>query len=301
MNRLRVAILALLVFSGILPGQSVIPQAVNETINLAPRAKKGDLQQYLLTFEVSRPDANGIVDRVTTDYLAYSQVCQSNTPERGIEYMLTVDSFTIGTSRKPGEPERDLKTAYQFDGYVIRWLIDRQLRAQGDCFDTEVRLRDDQLFVEGSELLIHLSYIRLWEEARFLLGNELKKIGDSASLSLPAPLCYDVPGVIKQHHVKLARQVFELSGITQFRGRACAVVKVHPSQSIVDADLANLPGASMPAKGSLSLGGELLISLDKGQILQAAWSTRTQVLVEKPDGSAARSDARDVYLLRQLN
>lgn len=300
-SRLRIAILALFVFSGILPGQSVIPQAVNETINLAPRAKKGDLQQYLLTYEISRMLPDGTVMSIKTDYLNYSQVCTSNSPEAGISYQITVDSLVIGTGRKPGEPEGLLQTAHQFDGYTFKWNFNRKVRIENGCYDFQVPLPDYLGFVEGWEFQVHMAYVQLWEQGRFLLGRQLAKVGDTASFSIGAPICIGIPDVVKSHRLSLSRQRFELTGISNYKGRACAVVKVHESSAPTFVDLATIPDSTFVARGKTSLAGELWISLDKGAIVQAIWRTRTDAAYEDPRFKGTTSHVSDIYWLRQLN
>lgn len=292
----------IVLFCAALAAQSVIPQAVKETVNLAPRAKKGELQKYLLTYEIARLKDDGSVNSLTTDYLAFSQVCQANTPEAGIRYQVTIDSFAIGTSRKLDEKERECLIATQFDGYTFPWNFDRTLRTKNGALDIGVSITEPQVTVEGLEFLLHFNYIRLWEQARFSLARQLNRIGDSATLTIRAPFRQSLEGVIREHKITFAPQTFELGSVSTYKGRPCAVVKLLPSSSPIRANLAvTKTAADLIGEGTMSLVGELWISLESGQIVRARWQARTVATLTTADGRTAPSHSIETYSLEQLN
>ncbi len=292
----------ILLICAALAAQSVIPQAVKETVNLAPRAKKGDLQKYLLTYEIARLKNDGSINSLTTDYLAFSQVCMANSPEAGIRYQITIDSFAIGTSRRLDEKERECQIAPQFDGYTFPWSFDRTIRTKNGDLDLGVSITEPQVTVEGLEFLLHFTYLRLWEQARFSLARQLTKIGDSAILTIPAPFRRSLENVIREFKIGFSPQTYELGSVSTYKGRPCAVVKLLPSTSPIRANLAvTKTAADLIGDGTLSLVGELWISLDSGQIVRARWQGRTVSTLTTADGKAVPSHSIETYNLDQLN
>lgn len=285
-----------------LAAQSVIPQAVKETVNLAPRAKKSDLQKYLLTYEIARLNDDGSINSLTTDYLAFSQVCMANTPEAGIRYQVTIDSFAIGTSRRTDEKERECQIAPQFDGYTFPWSFDRTIRTKNGDLDIGVSITEPQVTVEGLEFLLHFNYLRLWEQARFSLARQLTKIGDSATLTIPAPFRQSLANVIREHKISFSPLTFELGSISSYKGRPCAVVKLLPSTSPIRANLAvTKTAADLIGEGTLALVGELWIALDSGQIVRARWQARSVATITAADGRKVPSQSIESYNLDQIN
>ncbi len=291
-----------LLLSSVLGAQSVIGQAVKETINLAPRVKKGDLQRYWLEINRAMYGEDDSLNALKTDYLAFSQVCTGNTPESGLSYSMTIDSLLIGQYRRPNEHPPQLHTLALFDSHSYPVSISRKLHASSGCYELDFRLRPEMRVMEGWDVTEYLTYAQLLEQMRFSLGQQLKKIGDTAVFALPAPICHTLPRVFYNYRFDLKPLTLELAALSSFKNRPCALVKIRPSQSNLNLNVSgveNKPGVQIDAK--LTLQAELLVALDNGQIVSATLSERVFGTTSAEGASPSQSRYQRILAFKQLN
>ncbi len=282
-------------------GQSTIPTAVKETLNLSPRCKKGDMQRYELQVEnfVLGEDASPTSFR--KDLLSFTQYCTSNTPEAGLEYRIAVDSFMVGAYRSVDQPEVPLMIVKQLDGFQYLSRITRSLPEKNGCYDHGLSFPDSLRYIEIYDLVEDYRYLRLIEQFRFTAGLRLSKIGDTVRISLPGPICEKINGVINLSKIELAPQLLELTGLTKYGSTPCAIVTLRPSTSKASLDIYNRAGLPLVGNGTMALAAMFTVSLDDGDILSATITERSDSNMKGLDGNLRLNRRHRTLRLRQLN
>lgn len=298
---MRLSVILALLVPSLLFGQSTIPKAVTETVNLSPRCKKGDLQTYEYSIETRYLNEDATPKSQRKDVVAYSQYCASNTPERGVEYKITIDSFAVGTNETMTQTIARNQSVKQLDGYPISSRITRTLPVKGGCYDTELNFPDSLHYVEIYEFTEYYRYLRLLEQLRFSAGIKLSKVGDTAVVAFPAPICYSIEQVIDSFHLDLAPQVLELTGLTSLGKRACALVTIKPSTSPFRVYMWTGTEATFVTVGSLTISGTFLVALDDGDILKASILDRSDAIITVPGGKSGPNRRLRGFTLRQTN
>ncbi len=298
---MKLLVILVLLVPTLLLGQSVIPKAVNETVNITSRAKKGDLQRYEVWFETRSLGEDGSPISYKRDHLAYSQYCAVNTPEKGLEYKVTIDSFAVGFNGPAENPDLRLQTVRQLDGYPISWQLSRSLPKKGDCYDLGLVIPDSLIYVEIFEFSEAYKYPRLIEQLRASAGSQLNKIGDSVRIAFPDPVCLKVEKVVNDYRLKLAPMVLELTGLTNIQNRACAIVYVRPSTSPLKIEYWAGPTASYLWDGTLTISASFLVALDDGDILAAKITERGDAQITGTTGRTAPDHRVKTFEIRQLN
>ncbi|TFH65445.1 MAG: hypothetical protein E4G91_02465 [Candidatus Zixiibacteriota bacterium] len=107
---MRKLILFFLVLNASLWAQAVVPQTAKDTLDLTPRCKRGDAQVYRLALETVTLDDEGKPAGVKRNRIDYMQLCLANSPDSGLIYEITVDSFSIGSPQAVGEEPRDSRS-----------------------------------------------------------------------------------------------------------------------------------------------------------------------------------------------
>ncbi|MBK7091860.1 MAG: hypothetical protein IPH59_09075 [bacterium] len=295
-------IVTLILFAPILLfGQSAIPKAVNETVNVTSRAKKGDLQRYEVWVESRALSENSTPLTYKRDLLAFSQYCASNTPEKGLDYKITIDSFAVGQNGPAEKPDLRLQTVRQLDGFSIPSMLTRAIPKKGECYDQGIVIPDSLIYVEIFDFAEAYKYARLIEQLRYSAASQLTKIGDSAKVTIPYPLCMKIESVVRDYKLNLAPMVLELTGLTNVQNRPCAIVYLHPSTSPLSIEHWAGPTASYYWEGSLTITASFLIALDDGDILAAKVSERGDAQVSGPNGKVSPSHRVRNFEFRQIN
>lgn len=298
---MRLTVILALLVPSLLLGQSSIPKAVTETVNLAPRFKKGNVQAYEFSIETRMMNDDGTPKSQRKDVVAYSQYCAANTPERGLEYKLTIDSFAVGTFEAMTQTIARNQRIKQLDGYAIPSKISRKLPATGGCYETDLYFPDSLHYVEVYEFVEYYRYLRLVEQLRFSAGLQLSKVGDTAVVEFKAPWCYKVEKVVNNFRMDMAPQVLELTGLTSLGSRPCAIVSIRPSISPYRVDIWTGTEHTYYTAGSLTISGNFLVALDDGEILKATLLERADNKTVLPDNSSKPSQRLRGFTLRQTN
>lgn len=294
-------IVALLILApSILVAQSVIPKAVGETLNLSPRCKKGDLQRYEVKREMRKLNPDGSPRTHKHDIIAFTQYCRSNTPENGVDYSITVDSFAVGINLNMDEAVREPERILQFDGRSMSSKFNRTIPVKDGCYTIETNFLDTMKYAEVYDFRELYIYTRILEQFRFSAGLQLSKVGDQATISMPA-ICHKIPEVINNFRLEPTKFVLELTGIGKYGNRPCALISIKPATAAISVSIWAGGAYSFEGKGTVEISGNFVIALDDGDIVSADISERSDVNLVDPDKKAAMNSAAKIISLRQLN
>jgi len=142
--------------------------------------------------------------------------------------------------------------------------------------------------------------IELLEQVRFAAADWLRTIGDSLTVPLPGPICYEIPKVIKEFRSEQEPYHLSFSGITQYGRHVCALVEVESRPSPLAIEFAATEG-TWTGSGSTWFTGEFLVSLNNGDIVRATLRERMVATQKYPDDSTVPNPVMLVTELRQLN
>lgn len=298
---MKLIVILLLITPSLLFGQSAIPKAVTETLNITSRAKKGDLQRYEVWVEARALSENSTPLTYKRDLLAFSQYCAANTPEKGLDLKVTIDSFSVGQNGPAENPDRRLQTVRQLDGFQIPSMLTRAIPKKGECYDLGLVIPDSLIYVEIFDFAETYKYARLVEQLRYSAASQLTKIGDSVKISIPYPVCLKIESVVRDYKLDLAPMVLELTGLTNIQNRPCAIVYLHPTISPLNIELWAGPTASYFWEGSLTITASFLVALDDGDILAAKVTERGDAQVTGPNGRVSPSHRVKNFEFRQIN
>lgn len=298
--RLIIALLMLMLIPSVLTAQSAIPKAVSETLNLSPRCKKGDLQRYEVKRDMDKLNEDGTLRSHKHDITAFTQYCSSNTPEAGPVYGITVDSFAVGIFLSAEEKLRAPERLAQFDGMTMTSRVNRTIPLKNGCYAPETSVLDTMRITEAFDFREQYVYLRLIEQMRFSAGNQLSKVGDKISISVP-PICHKIPQVINDYKLDLATQVLEVAGIGKYGNRPCALITIKPTTSPVKVSIWAGDKYSYEGSGTIGLSGEFAVALDDGDIVSATIVERTEVSLVTPENETRNNRAVKTYSLRQIN
>jgi hypothetical protein len=185
-------------------------------------------------------------------------------------------------------------------GYSFQWQFHEQLRSRDGCYAHEVALADHMHYTEAFEFLSMFIPIELVEQLRYTAASKLARIGDSLTVALPGPICFDIPEVIKEFRLEQQPYRLRFSGITKFRHYACAVIEIESDPSLLSIEFAATQG-TWTGSGSTWFSGEFLVSLADGNIVSATLRDRMEATQKYPDDSTAPNPVLTVTKLTQLN
>ncbi|MGB5106579.1 MAG: hypothetical protein WBP29_06495 [Candidatus Zixiibacteriota bacterium] len=297
---MKLIVALLMLVPTMLAAQSAIPKAVSETVNLSPRCKKGDLQRYEVKRELRKLNPDGSQRTHRHDVFAFTQYCRSNTPENGLEYSITVDSFAVGINLRMDEDLRPLDRVPQFDGRSMSSKINRIFPVKNGCYDVETNFLDTMKYVEAYDFREQYLYLRLLEQLRFSAGPKLSKVGDTVTIVLP-DLCLKISQVVNSYKLASASHVLELTGLGKYGNRPTALIAIRPSKSSVTVSIWAGDSYSYEGAGTIELSGNFVVALDDGDIVSAEITERSDVNLVHPDKSENMNSAIKVLNLRQLN
>ena len=108
---MKTVLTLILILAAVGEAQSLVPQALKETLNLAPRMQRGDVQKYKLLVDVVFLTEDGIPHADKQNALSYTQLCIANGADSGVIYDVTIDSFTWEKATNHSGKRRKYKPA----------------------------------------------------------------------------------------------------------------------------------------------------------------------------------------------
>jgi hypothetical protein len=287
---MRKLFLVLLILNASIWAQTVVPQALNETLNLAPRFQRGDAQVYSLFVEMTFLDDQGQPTKIKRNRVDFTQICLANTPDSGVVYEVTIDSFLIGAmERMDADPNKWRSVVDTLMGHHFTTQFRAKIPVTGNCYDAGVPLTENARYIEGSELIEDFFPAKLTEQLRYTVGRRLSKVGDTVTIAWPKPICYSVKEVINSSKMDQKPFKLSLSGLTSYRGIPCATVSVASTTSPYRVEIYSTDTSSFVAEGTALTGGEYQVSLDKGRIVHLKMTERSDMLIKVPDGTTKKN------------
>jgi hypothetical protein len=281
---MRKLLLVFLVLGAPLLAQTVVPQTPNETLNLAPRCKRGEAQVYSIKVEVLFLDSAGNPATVKNNRLDYTQLCLTNNPDSGLIYDITVDSFSVGTLHELADT-----------AYIGRAIVDSlmgmnfhsQFRSKipvmNNCCDFGIPLTTGFPYVEAWEFIDAFLPAKIMEQLHYTVGRRLSKVGDTATIVWPKPICYSIKKVINESRLELTPCRLTVMGLTNYRGTPCAAISVTCAPSPFRVEVYSTPSTSFKWSGTSKISGEFLVSLRAGNIVYARMSERQDLSLVRAD------------------
>lgn len=289
----------ILILPTLATAQSLIPKALTEPLNLAPRCQRGDVQQMVANIEYQYLKPDGTIATVKLNQIQYEQLCLTNSRDE-LVYQITIDSLKKGEQLPQHYQGKRHSVMTDFLGYSFEVSLEKKIPARNGCYGYDVHLTDDMDYMEGFDFLTNFISIEVLEQLRFTFGRRLGLIGDTATLALPGAVCIQVPRVVKSYRVEQRPYHLTLSGITLFGKRPCAIVSIESDPSPVQIEFPSTDGDWI-GSGSTSLTGQFLVSLDRGYIVSATLRERLVALQTLPDGTTVENPVVTITKLRQIN
>ncbi len=296
----RVLTLILTILPTLIFAQSAIPTAVNEALSVSPRMERGDNQRYYLEVDYQHLDSAGSVTSTSRNWVKYSQLCLLNTSD-SLRYEVVVDSLATGIRIFENERTSTKRLMSDFYGYSFSMPFSKKISAPNGCYDPSDILTDDLNYVEAQEFLDQFTLIRLLEQFRFMAGRKLSYIGDSTTISLPGPICYEMPGVVKRSELHFQPCTIKILGIGKYHADPCILLKLESQPSALDLALINVNGEIVAAKGTNQLSGEFMISLKTGVLVSADLRERLTAKIDVGSNSARINNRIITTRLRAVN
>lgn len=274
---MRKLLLIILIFNASVLAQSVVPQALKETLNLAPRCQRGESQIFDMRIQVEFLDESGTVIARKNNGIKYSQLCLTNTPDSGLTYEITVDTFTIGALKRSAEEQWDSRASVDsLVGYHFRTSYRSKVPVKGDCYDIGIPLTTGFPYEEAWEFIDDFLPVKLMAQMQYSAGRRLTKVGDTVTIVWPKPICYKVKDVIEESRVDQKPFKLTVTGLTSYRGTPCATVSYSSAISPYRVHIIPPDSSSFLATGTALVSGEFLISLKKGTIVYAKMNERLE-------------------------
>jgi hypothetical protein len=279
---MRKLFMVLMVLSAPLWAQSVVSQAPQEALNLAPRCQRGDAQVYKMQVEVLFLNADGKPMVVKKNCIDYTQLCLSNTPDSGLIYDITIDTFSVGTPRGIDESTYDSRSIVDsLVGLHFRSQFRPKIPVAGNCCDFGMPLTSGFPYMEAFEFIDDFLPAKIMEQLHCTVGKRLSKVGDTATIALPKPICYSIKEVVNESVVEQKPFKLTLTGLTSYRGTPCAVVSIESAVSPYRVDMYTSSASSFKAVGTSQITGEFQVSLKKGTIVYAKMSERLETSISE--------------------
>ena len=274
---MRKLFLMFLVLNASIWAQSVMPQAPQETLNLAPRCQRGEAQTHRMQVEVLFLNDDGKPMAVKSNRISYTQLCVANTPDSGLIYEITVDSFVIGTLRAIDQSNYEsFSLVDSLSGLHFRSQYRSKIPVKGNCYDFGIPLTTGWPYMEAWEFIDDFLPAKIMEQLHYTVGRRLRKIGDTATIAWPKPICYEVQNVVKTSRVDQKPFKLTLTGLTSYRGTPCATVSIASAISPYRVDMYTPDTTFFKALGTSQITGELQVSLKNGNIVYAKMSERLE-------------------------
>jgi hypothetical protein len=277
---MRKVFLMFLVLNASIWAQSVVPQAPQETLNLAPRCQRGEAQTYRMQVEVIFSNDDGKPMAVKNNRIDYTQLCVANNPDSGLIYEVTIDSFVIGTVKDISELDREsFSLIDSLSGLHFRSQYRSKIPIKGDCYDFGIPLTTGFPYLEAWEFIDDFLPAKIIEQLHYTVGRRLSKVGDTATIAWPKPICYDVQKIIEKSSVDQKPFKLTLTGLSSYRGTPCATVSIASAISPYRVDMYTPDTSSFKALGTSQITGEFQVSLKNGNIVHAKMSERLETSI----------------------
>jgi hypothetical protein len=281
---MRKLFLMFLVLNASICAQSVMPQALQETLNLAPRCQRGDAQVYSIKVEIVFPNDDGKPTSVKNNRINYTQLCLANNPDSGLIYEITVDSFSVGSLQAISGSDYDRRTIVDsLRGLTFRSQFRSKIPVTGNCYDIGIPLTTGFPYLEAWEFIDDFLPVKILEELYYTAGKRLSKIGDTATIVWPGPICYSIKKVINESIVEQKPFKLTLTGLTSYRGTPCATISVASAVSPYRVEIYSTDTTSFKGSGTSQITGEFQVSLQKGIIMYAKMGERLETTLTRPD------------------
>jgi hypothetical protein len=260
--------------------QSVVPQALNETLNLAPRMQRGESMKFDMKIRVEFLSEDGSLTAIKSNEIRFAQLCLSNTPDSGLVHEITIDTFTIGSLKRDLKQDWDSRSSVDsLIGYHFRTSYRSKIPVKGDCYDIGIPLTTGFAYEEAWEFIDDFLPVKLMTQMQYTAGRRLAKVGDTVTISWPKPICYKVKDVIEQSRVDQKPFLLKVTGLTSYRGTPCATISFSSPISPYRVDIIPPDSSSFVAAGTALVSGEFLVSLKKGTVVYAKMSERLETKI----------------------
>jgi len=281
---MRKLYLMLLVLNASIWAQSVMPQAVQDTLNLAPKCQRGDAQMYRLALETVSLDEEGKPGGLKRNSIDYMQLCLANSPDSGLIYEITVDSFSVGSPRAMDESGMGSRSIVDsLMGMTFRIQFRSKFPVTGDCYDPKIPPTTGFRYIEAWEFIDDFLPAKILGELHYAAGNRLSKVGDTATVVWPKPICFSIKRVINELVLEQKPFLLKLTGLTSYRGTPCATVSVTGAVSPYRMEMYSTDSTSFKAKGTSQMTGEFRVSLKNGNMMHAKIIERLETTITRPD------------------
>lgn len=273
---MRVLFLMLLVLNTSTWAQAVMPQAGQDTLNLnlSPRCQRGDAQTYRMQVEVLFLNDEGKPNLVKNNRISYKQLCLVNNPDSGLIYEVTIDSFVIGSPRPIDQAgSGSFSLIDSLSGQHFRSQYRSKIPIVGKCYDLGIPLTGWP-YMEAWEFVDDYLPAKIMEQLHYTVARRLRKVGDSATVAWPKPICYAVPAIIRTSKVDQKPFKLKLSGLTTYRGTPCATISFTSAISPYRVEMDTRDTTVFNALGTSQISGEFQVSLKNGSIVYAKMSER---------------------------
>ena len=271
---MRKLFLLLLILNAYVWAQPVTQPVPKDTVNLMPRCQRGDVQTYRMQVEVLFLNDEGKPNLVKNNRISYKQLCLTNSPDSGLIYEIGIDSFVVGSVRPIGQSgSGSFSLVDSISGQHFRSRYRSKIPVTGKCYDFGIPITKWP-YMEAWEFVDDFLPAKIIEQLHYTVGKRLRKVGDTASVAWPKPICYSVPSIIKSSKVDQKPFKLKLTGITANQGAPYATISftsaVSPYRVVMDT-----PDTTVfNAVGTSQITGEFQVSLKNGHIVSAKMSER---------------------------
>jgi len=266
--------------------------ALKQTVNLAPKVKRGDVRKYLATVETLFLDNEGKPKQWKRDWLGFSQLCLGNTTDSGVVYQITIDSFSVGQKLFMDMRDQGRALAKQFTGKSFTYRINHDIPVNHGCYGFLIDFPQGQRYAQSYDMMECFTAFNILEQLRYTAGTKLSHIGDEVRIQLPAPVCYSVPNVIKSTKVEFSPFRLTLDGFTLYKGSPCALTSITPLFARTSMELFTADTTSFGYEGFISRMGELRVRLSDGDIVYARIRDRVDASTTAATPTAESQDSR---------
>jgi hypothetical protein len=271
---MRKLFLMLLVLNTSIWAQTAIPQARPDTLNLKPRCQRGDAQTYRMQVEVLFLKDDGKPRLVKNNRINYKQLCLANNADSGLIYEVTIDTFVIGTLRSIDQTgSESLSRIDSLSGQHFRSQYRSKIPITGKCYDVAIPITAWP-YMEAWEFVDDFLPAKIMEQLHYTVAKRLRKVGDTATVAWPKPICYGIPTIIRTSRVDQKPFKLKLTGLTTYRGTPCATISYSSAISPYRVEMDTRDSTVFNAIGTSQITGEFQVSLKNGSIVYAKMSER---------------------------
>jgi hypothetical protein len=283
---MRKLVFALFVLAGSVWAQSSVPQALQESINLAPRIQRGDSRSYAINVGIFFLDDKGNPDKLKRGRIDFTQICLANNPDSGLVCEIAVDSFLTGAKEPYATSDYSSRSPVDtLMGFSYRSQMRPKIPVSGNCYDIGIPLTTGHKFVEAYDFVEDMMPVRIADQLRFAAGRRLVKVGDTVTIAWPKPICYSIEKVIKESRLEQKPFKLTLSGLTSYAGQPCATIKVTSQVSPYKVRIYSTDTSEVVAEGTSLINGEFLVTLNRGELVNLKWEERTETNITLPNGN----------------